>query len=373
MSEAAQRRRVRRSLARWLGPWTPAVQAPRDVIRQERSLEMADGRTLRARYYLPKGRAPVGAILVSHGIHYLGATDPRFDRFCRVLATSGLAVMAPLLVDYIRLEPRPRLIPDVLRGYDLLVQQPEIRPSWRPGVFSISFGSLLALRLAAHPDYAQRIGAAVLFGGYADWSGTMRYMINGAVDGQAADDQRNPLNRPVVFINLLPNMPDKPSDPAALIEAWKRYVRRVWPFPEMKELENRRPIIERIAKTVADDARERFLQGCGLAEGGDEIVLNALEDADHFRSFLDPRAHLGPLVCPITAVHGVADDVIHHTQLEVLAEAMPPDADITLLRTGLYSHANSEASLGLQAIAREISVLLQTLDGIVSAGMTRAP
>lgn len=196
----------------------------------------------------------------------------------------------------------------------------------------------------------------------------MRYMIDGSVEGQPSDEQRNPLNRPVVFINLLDRIPEASDlDRALLVAAWKRYVRRVWPYPEMKHLEHRRPIIEQMVAQLPEDHQRLFLQGCGLVEGGDALIIRALAEADHLRAFLDPRDHLTPLRCPVTIVHGVNDDVIHHTQLDVLADALPSGVAVKRLRTGMYSHAATETVFSPQAIAQELSVLLKTLNGIVTA------
>lgn len=363
--ERASRLRSRMSLGRWLGPWTPTLRVP-DGVHHRRMQTTHNKRTTQLSVYTPTGRAPAGALLVAHGVHFLGPIDPRFDRFCRVLCRAGWAVVAPFMPAYRAMVPDPSIVEDFTAGLRAIQRLPGLPPT-RPGVFSISFGSLPAVRLAADPSYADQIGGLVLFGGYADWSATLRYMIDGYVPGAAHDIQRNPLNRPVVFMNLLPHLIDDPDDIAPLRAAWRQYVFNVWPDPEMKYPDNHRPIAEAIAQALPARLRELFHQGCGTAPGGDALALAVLAAGDPAQeALLDLRPRLAGVRCPTTLVHGVNDDVIHHTQLDVLGDGLVNAARVRRLRTGLYGHSSTERPTAA-AVAKELRSLVLTLDGIACA------
>src|SRR5262245_561354 len=91
------------SLIHWLGPWADASAAPPEPVRSEIMIE--GPRLFAAWVYRP--RRPRSACLLLQGLHYAGPADPRFDRFARILAASGLLVMAPFLPDYCALRLRP--------------------------------------------------------------------------------------------------------------------------------------------------------------------------------------------------------------------------------------------------------------------------
>ena len=356
--------RARLALAQWLGPWADAEGAPRATRRHE----LDDGDALQARYYLPASGRPVGSMLLAHGMHFLGPLDPRIDRFCRILANAGFAVLAPHLPSFMALQPRPTVISRFAHALRLLQRQPEVPARRRPGVFSISFGSLPALRLAADPDTAHEIGGLVIFGGYADWEATTRYILDGAVAGyDGAVVQRNPLNRPVAYMNLLSAMPEAPDDPAPLLEAWRTFVRRTWPHHEMKEPENNRPILDEIVETLPPAQRALFTYGCCRGgEVGLQPGLAALAQRAPERAFLDPKPHLPGVRCPVTLVHGVDDDVIHHSQLDALAAGLTGAASVRKLRTGLYSHS-ATGSPSPNELLRELTGMIEILGGIVSS------
>ena len=134
-------------LLRWLGPCTDGALVPPAIARRE--LTVRDGaRAFPATVWRPEDEPPTGSLLLVPGLHFLGPRDPRFDRFARVLARSGLLVLAPHLPDFTQLVVGRDLVGDTERAWEALLALPD-RPRGKPGVFSISFGSMPALRLAS--------------------------------------------------------------------------------------------------------------------------------------------------------------------------------------------------------------------------------
>lgn len=355
---------TRLRLARWLGPWTPAERAPQDVVRTERTVPGAEpgDRPLRLVEMRPRTRPVTGTLIVAPGLHFLGPDDPRMDRFLRVLAHAGLLVCAPALPDYLAQILAPATVGDIKRAFDAFDTEGR-----RPGIFSISFGSWPALRLAASEGYADRIGGVLCFGGFCRWRETMEFCL-GLSHADDPNRPRDPLNRPVVFMNLIDSMSDPPGDQAAVVAAWRRYMASTWGRPEMKEGGRHVAVAEEIASLLDGAERTLFLQGCGVAPGGAERCLEALERSGA-RPWLDLAPHLVGIRAPVVLVHGIDDDVIPYEEMEALAQAMPETAQVTTHLTGLFGHTD-RAGVGSYAtavprLAREARTLWSMLGDLV--------
>lgn len=339
------------TLLRWLGPWTPEHKTPEDVGREEVQIGH-----LRAWDYKKRTGRPRGALLVCPGIHYAGPADPRLDRFNRILASAGLRVLSPFLPDFTRMIITERVVDDLDLVLGRLLDEVD-----RPGIFSISFGSLPALRVAALSHRAERIGGLFIFGGYADFYDTVRHCLGG--------EGRDPLNQPVVLMNLLADLPGAPPDPEPLLAAWRRYVEATWGRPQMKRRERFAPIAEAIAAQLDPSLRSLFRIGVGLE--GDALALCAPVLERRAPRFLDPRPHLDGIRCPIHLCHGLDDDVIPADQVRLLARALPAHVPVRTYLTGLYGHTGRSGVSAASAAAREGVTLLAMLRAIV--GVASAP
>ncbi len=353
ISTSIDRARITTSLGRWLGPWTPEHQVP--VVETE--TVTVDGR-FPARFYHPAG-AVRGALAVAPGLHHDGPDDARMDRFCRILAAAGILTLAPFLPDFVALRVTPAAIADFASTYEVLAAR-RPRP---PGVFSISFGSMLALRLAAARD----VGGVVVFGGYADWDATIRFTVSGELDGRTWV-QRDWRNLPVVFMNLLDDIDelgDAPDEREAVVAAWRRYVVATWGKNAMREDAAWQAAAQAHAPALPA-ARAFYLRGCGLTPGARETIDAALARRGKI-DFLDVRPHLASIRAPVWLVHGLADDVIPWTQAESLARAFPVRSRPPVYLTGLYGHSQLEGARGAAAAARELSSMLRIVAAIARA------
>ena len=272
------------------------------------------------------------------------------DRFCRVLAAAGHQVIAPFVPSYLALTPDARAITDFERVF-------LARERWgagRPIVFSISFGSLLALALAArHGDAIDRL---VLFGPYADFHDTMRFCLTGEVSsGRLAT--RDPLNQPVVLMNLLAHLEPACADPDAIRAAWRRYVEATWGRPEMKARERFGEVADRLAPDVPASVRDLFHVGVGTRPGAADLARAALTRFD--ARALDPTPYLAAVRGRVDLVHGTDDDVIPFEQTHALAARLT-NADVRVHITGLYGHTGAQRP-PLSAAAKELVTMVRVL------------
>jgi pimeloyl-ACP methyl ester carboxylesterase len=327
-------------LARWLGPWADTTKSPR-VERVDTEL----GGIKTAVYGKPGGRR----FLIAPGLHYAGPDDPRMDRFCRVMANAGHHVFAPFVPAYLALMPDRSAIRDFERVFDALPPGDD-----KPIVFSISFGSLLAFALAA--KRGDELDRLLIFGGYADFHATMRFCLTGQVaSGRAAP--RDPLNQPVVMMNLLDHLAHDPAHRDALCAMWRTYVERTWGRPELKAREKFVAIAEELAPELPVSIRELFLIGIGAREGAWEIAEPALQLFD--ASQLDPSPYLPQVRNRVDLVHGVDDDVIPYEQSHDLAARLV-NADVRVHITGLYGHTGAQRP-PLGALAKELATMVRVL------------
>ncbi len=347
--------RARLRLARWLGPWMDQSRSPR-VIRERRDF----GETY-AQVYHPARRAPRGAMLLISGFHYEGPDDPRMIRFASVLAHAGLLVYAPSLRSFRRLRLERDVMSDAFDAFEALRADPR-RPAMKPGILSVSFGCLPALRTAAR--FGDEVGGVLTFGGFADWAETAHFSLFGA-PGRPHD----PLNRPALFLNLLGHLPT-PTDRPALEAAWRRFIEATWGRPEMQEKARFEAIAEGLLDGVAAQDRELFLQGCDLRVGGEALAQAAIERGEW--AWLDGRADVARIHGPLVFVHGAEDDVIPVEQAEVLRSACGPQQDARTLITGLYGHSNHMDDNGPKGGRwAELRTMWAIVDGVM--GITERP
>ena len=327
-------------LARWLGPWADSTKSPTVATRD------VDIANVRVRLYGARKRR---AFVIAPGLHYAGPDDPRLDRFCRILATAGHHVIAPFVPSYLDLTPNKKAITDFLRILEVHTSADD-----KPVVFSISFGSLLAFAAAAErPDLVERL---VIFGGYADFHETMKFCLTGEVaSGRKA--LRDPLNQPVVLMNLLGHIAHESAHRDVLIEMWKLYVTRTWGRPEMKERDRFVAIAEQMAPDVPESIRELFLVGIGARPGAWDLAVPALRDFD--ARDLDPTPYLPRVKCRVDLVHGMDDDVIPFEQSHDLARQLV-NADVRVHITGLYGHTGAQRP-PLGALAKELATMVRVL------------
>jgi pimeloyl-ACP methyl ester carboxylesterase len=315
-------------LGRWLGPWSPQDAVPPGIER--RPITVRGAHEFEAWVYVDPSRKPQGSVLVMPGLHFSGPADRRFDRFSRVLASAGFLVLAPFLPDYEKLLVRPSVIDDAEAALDALLALPD-RPAGKPGVFSISFGSMPALRVTARRS--KDIERLCVFGGFASFRSTLAFVLMGD-----AERPIDPLNSPVVVLNLLPFVDAvTEADLAPLGEAFLAYCRASWGKEENKIPALHVAIAERVAHDLPEHLREVFLVSARARPGVEELAKAALERAGEHFAWVDPAPHVATIDCPVTVVHGREDDVIPFEESQAIERALA-GKNVELILTGLYGH-----------------------------------
>ncbi|MEZ4228943.1 MAG: hypothetical protein R3B89_07260 [Polyangiaceae bacterium] len=378
-------------LLRWLGPWTADHESPsgirteREILRQGRmpgirgfrAGELARPAAWRGpqpetqlelvRYY-PK-ESPVGHFIVVQGLHYQGPDDPRLDRFCRVLAGAGLMVHAPMLPSYLDLLLSPTVSDDLELTTRFVCDS--LPRGIKPSLFSISFGSAPALEVAAR--LPESIDAVVTFGGYADLDAALRFCLDGRMEhqGESMELSRDPLNAPVLFLNLLPFL-ELEGDTRGLERALREAAYRTWGRPELKALHARAQLLYDLSERVPKGQRELFRLATGLRGALDGLSARAWLDhgLERGRAELDfarPGAALERAQRPCVVLHGRQDDVIPWGEALKLQQALARRVTTRLFLTGLFAHTNAERP-GLGELRQELRALLGMASALSRAG-----
>lgn len=144
-----------------VGPSTPAAAPP--TAAAPPSAPAAAGWA--ADVYVPAGRGPFPAIVVSLGINQAARDDPRVRKLGDGLARLGFVVVIPANDD-LRAE---RLTPDavamLVAAFDHLAARPDVDRS-RIGLFGVCIGASLALLAAEEASIAGDVAWVAWFGGY---------------------------------------------------------------------------------------------------------------------------------------------------------------------------------------------------------------
>ena len=92
------------TLLRWLGPWMDQNRAPKGVKREDLQKKEED-----FSIWVYSSQHVRGALYIVPGLHHEGPSDPRLDRFARVLAKAGIVVGVPFLPTSMSLRMEPSL------------------------------------------------------------------------------------------------------------------------------------------------------------------------------------------------------------------------------------------------------------------------
>ncbi len=326
----------------WLGPWSPKTSSPGGV-----SVRAVAGLPAGSRLYAPVDGVARGAILISPGLHYDGPADPRMDRLARILATAGFVTLSPASPSLMAMQLRPAAIATLEHALEALLSAPERPLGVRPAIFSVSVGSLAALTVAASARFQDAVSRVIVFGGYADPTALMRALTV---------DARDPLNRPTALLTLLEHVPGAPrgADLARLHDSFRAYLRATWPCDELKIPggDAHHPIARMFAAELPARLSRWFLVGTGVLGGAWELCEAAFAAARPELGYLDPRAQLAGLRCPITIVHGAGDHVIPSAQAAALEAALPPGLPCQRVVTGMYAHSSASFSYAATELAR---------------------
>jgi len=290
-------------------------------------LPLASG-TVRARLYTPVQPKDAPAVLLLHGVHYLGIDEPRLESFATAMASCGIRVLTPELPDIKDYHVGPNSIATIGESAEWLAHANRGRPV---GVMGLSFSGGLALVAAAEPQYQPDIRFVVAVGSEDEMSRVAEYYETGEDERPDGSEEKLPPHDYGALVLEYEHLGE--FVPAADVAA----VRSVLRAHLYEDPAGERVALERL--TAEQSAEARALMDTTLP-----ATRTALErvDANHTKDMaaVSPHGKLADLKVPVYLLHGAADNVIPAAETQWVASELPKSALKAVLITPVLSHVN---------------------------------
>jgi pimeloyl-ACP methyl ester carboxylesterase len=156
----------------------------------------------RGQLYLPVGEAAPEGIVLAHGMHEEGITEPRLVRLARSLAGAGFAVLTPEVTGLAHYKIVHDDVAIIAASAQALARQLGRR---QVTVFGISFAGGLALRAACEPGTRAAIGRVIALGAHHDAVRVTRFYLGEPAlgpAGQRAMVEPHPYGRVALWQSL---------------------------------------------------------------------------------------------------------------------------------------------------------------------------
>ncbi len=295
------------------------------VTTSDITLPLRSG-AVRARLYTPVHHPHAPAIMVIHGVQYLGIDDPRLVAFAAAMAASGLRVLTPELPDIKDYHVGAHSIASIGDAAVWLDHDNGDRPV---GVMGLSFSGSLSLLAAAEPQYGPDIKFVVAAGSEAEMSRVANYYITG----------KDP--RPDGSVEVLP-----PHEYGALVLEYANLqdfvlapdldaVRQVLREHLYENVSAERAAFAKLTPTQAAEARL-------LMDTTSPITRRELAESNALHldamASVSPQGHLTQLTAQVFLLHGEADNVIPSAETLWLEREIPREDLKAVLISPVISH-----------------------------------
>jgi pimeloyl-ACP methyl ester carboxylesterase len=282
---------------------------------------------LRARLYIPQGRANAPAMVLFHGVHSQGIDEPRMMDFATALASCGIRVLTPELPgirDYHVGRESVEAIGESVRWFAAQTGGPV-------GVMGLSFSGGLALVAASDPRYHPAFKFVVAVGSQDSMQRVSEFYLTGR-DA-----------RPDGSTEVLP-----PHEYGALVLEYEH----VEEFVPAQDLGPVRAVLrahlyedrpgEAAAMRPLNDAQRREAHDLMDTTLPATRAAIAASIARHLGELagLSPQGRLRTLGTPVYLLHGEGDNVIPSAETLWMASELPRNDLKAMLVSPVLSHLN---------------------------------
>jgi acetyl esterase/lipase len=288
----------------------------------------------RARIYRPFTTQPRPAIVVVHGVHYLGIDEPRLVPFATNLARAGVVVLTPelrALTDY-RVDPSS--VDEIIEAARFLAQS-GMAERERVGVFGLSFAGGLALVAAAEPRSHGYIDRVAVMGAHHDLQKVLRFLATDTVETPGGVRHLRAHDYGLVlFVYMYAERFVDRSEVALFRDClrWQLHMEGDRARHGAQRLSPRaQALIERILTGDKTAVRDRVVEI--LQEEAEQRRLRSLSPVGRARALHGKQ---------IVLLHGAEDNVVPPTEAEDGERELRGQADVTLLLTKAIGHVGIE-------------------------------
>ena len=267
-------------------------------------------RPVRARLYLPVGRPNAPAMVIFHGVHYLGIDEPRLVGFARAMASCGIRVLTPELPgikDYHVSEDSVETIGESVNWFAAKTGGPV-------GVMGLSFSGGLALVAVEQPQYRKAFRFVFAVGAQDSMARVTQYYLTGR-DA-----------RPDGSVEVL-----KPHEYGPLVIEYE-YLEDCVPAADLEPVravlrahlyENKQAEAQAMARlSPSQRAEAEALMDPSLPQTRAKIA-HAIELNSYKFPELSPERGLATIATPVYLLHGEADNVIPAAETLWMEKELP--------------------------------------------------
>ena len=283
--------------------------------------------------YVPDHHPNAPGIVILHGVHYLGMTDPRMVNLARAISACGLRVLTPALPGMQDYHVTPSAITRIGDAANWMA-----KTTGHPvGMMGISFSGGLALMAAAEPQYADHVSFVFTLGAHDSMSRVAQFYDAGedtfpdgtiehlapheygpqVLEYEHLEDFTDPADTKIVSAALRAHLTENFAMERTLIAGMtaaqqKEYLRVTHPRLNPQNLDS----------PLADSSRKHAAEFDAVS----------------------PHGHLQGLRARVLVLHGRADNIIPYAESEWLQRDLPAGTLQAILVSPVVSHVNTETA-----------------------------
>jgi dienelactone hydrolase len=300
---------------------------------QSRDLEIpVHNGLIRARLYTPTGHPNAPAVVILHGVHYLGIDEPRLVAFASAMSSCGLRVLTPELPDIKDYHVGANSITTIGESAQWMSRAAGNRPV---GVLGLSFSGGLSLLAAANPEFRPSIRFVVAVGSQDEMARVAEFYRTG-------EDER-------------PNGTEEtlqPHEYGALVLEYE-YLDEFVPAHDIAPIRAvlrahlyEEPDVEKSA--LAHLTPQQSAEAEQLMNTSSPATRSALVRAEgrHIQDMagVSPYGHLAHLTTPVYLLHGEGDNIIPSAETEWMEAQLPGTTLKAALISPVLSHLNLDGA-----------------------------
>ena len=312
--------------------WTVADHVKVDELSFPAGTGQANKGLVRARLYTPLEHPDAPALIVLHGVHYLGIDEPRLIAFATAMSACGLRVLTPELPDIKDYHIGPNSIATIGESAEWLAAH---TGGHSVGVMGLSFSGGLALLAAADPQFQPSIRFVFAVGAEDQMQRVAAFYRTGQAAAPNGTELLLPPNEYGPLVLEYENLEDfvPASDLAPL-----RAVLRAHLYEDAPNSPAEKASLARLNPQQAGEARALM-----AIDAPTTRALLAKAEAKHITDMarVSPHGHLGRLSVPVYLLHGAADNVIPSSETLWMQSELPT----TTLKAALISPVLSHLDL----------------------------
>ena len=295
------------------------------VTTSELTLQLPSG-PIRARLYTPVYHPHAPAVLVLHGVHYLGIDEPRLIAFASALSSCGLRVLTPELPDIKDYHIGANSIASIGDASAWLTRQNDDHPV---GVIGLSFSGSLSLLAAATPRFSPFIKFVFAIGSEDQMSRVANYYITGEDIRPNGTEEILPPHEYGALVLEYEHLEDfiPPPDLAAVRTGLRDHL--------YEDLPAERAALATLTSGQAAEAKQ-------LMDTTSPITRRKLAEIDARQvadmEAVSPHGHLAHLTTPVYLLHGEADNIIPAAETQWLEADLPRNTLQASLISPVLSH-----------------------------------